>query len=402
MYGYPGLHVVDGSAVSANLGVNPSLTITAQAERAMAFWPNRGDADPRPPLGAAYRRVAPSRLAVRPCPRTRRAHCACRRQNGPSDRFRAGPCADIPDLDGVRAVVTGANSGLGFHTVLELAGTARSVVLAVRDEARGADAVAQVLQQVPVARLEVRTLDLADLASVRAFADAAAQEPLDLLVNNAGVMAIPHRRTADGFEMQFGTNHLGHFALTGLLLPALLRGADRRPRGSSRCRACIHRRGPLDRDDLMGERLVLAVARLRAVQAREPAVRARAAAAGRRGRRPAAQRRRPPRVRRDQPAAGRPPDAPAAGCGSVVARLGNVVLAQPAAHGAWPTLRAATDPDAAGGDYYGPGGFAEQRGHPVRVGMSAQARDDADAVWLWERSVELTGVRYDALNPLTP
>ncbi len=307
--------------------------------------------------------------------------------------------ADIPDLDGVRAVVTGANSGLGFHTTLELARRGASVVLAVRDEARGADAVEQMLQQVPVARLAVTALDLADLASVRAFADTAAQEPLDLLVNNAGVMAIPQRRTADGFEMQFGTNHLGHFALTGLLLPALLKGSlTGGPPRVVTLSSMIHRRGRLDRQDLMAERSyspwraygqskLANLLFMRELQRRADAACVPLLSLGAHPGFAATNLQfAGPRMRRSR-------------LREWVARLGNVVLAQPAAHGAWPTLRAATDPDAAGGDYYGPGGLAEQRGHPVRVGMSAQARDDADAAWLWERSVELTGVRYEALTP---
>jgi NAD(P)-dependent dehydrogenase (short-subunit alcohol dehydrogenase family) len=310
--------------------------------------------------------------------------------------------ADMPDLAGVRAVVTGANSGLGFHTTLELARQGANVLLGVRDETRGADAVQQVLRQVPVARLEVRTLDLADLASVRAFADTVGQLPLDLLVNNAGVMAIPHRLTADGFEMQFGTNHLGHVALTGLLLPALLKGSLRGgPPRVVTLSSMIHRRGRLDREDLMGERTyspwraygqskLANLLFMRELQRRADAARVPLLSLGAHPGYAATNLQfAGPRMRRSR-------------LREVFARLGNVVLAQPAAHGAWPILRAATDPDARGGDYYGPGGFAEQRGHPVRVGMSAQAMDDADAAWLWERSVELTGVGFEALAPPAP
>ncbi len=133
--------------------------------------------------------------------------------------------ADIPDLSGREAVVTGANSGLGFQTALELARHGARVVMACRDQGRGAQAVDRVRAAAPGAQVELGALDLAELASVRRFAawyrERREREGLDLLVNNAGVMAIPHRRTADGFEMQLGTNHLGHFALTGLLLPLL-------------------------------------------------------------------------------------------------------------------------------------------------------------------------------------
>jgi NAD(P)-dependent dehydrogenase (short-subunit alcohol dehydrogenase family) len=306
--------------------------------------------------------------------------------------------ADMPDLAGVRAVVTGANSGLGFHTTLELARHGASVVLGVRDEARGAQAVEQVLRQVPLGRLEVRRLDLADLGSVRAFADVTGQEPLDLLVDNAGVMAIPYRLTADGFEMQFGTNHLGHFALTGLLLPALLKGSLRgEPPRVVTLSSLVHRRGRLDREDLMGERgyspwrayaqsKLANLLFLRELQRRADAAGVPLLSVGAH----------PGYAATNLQLAG--PRMQGSRLREGVSRLLNAVVAQPAAHGAWPTLRAATDPDARGGDYYGPGGFAEQRGHPVRVGRSPQAMDDADAAWLWERSVELTGVPFDALT----
>jgi NAD(P)-dependent dehydrogenase (short-subunit alcohol dehydrogenase family) len=310
--------------------------------------------------------------------------------------------ADLPDLAGIRAVVTGANSGLGFHTTLELARRGAGVVLAVRDEARGADAVEQVLRQVPLARLEVRPLDLADLSSVHAFAGAAGQEPLDLLVNNAGVMALPRRETADGFEMQFGTNHLGHFALTGLLLGALLAGSLRGgPARVVTLSSMMHRRGRLDREDLMGERgyspwQAYAQSKLanllfmRELQRRADAGGVRLLSLGAH----------PGYAATNLQLAG--PRMQRSRLREVGARALNLVLAQPASHGAWPILRAATDPEAQGGDYYGPGGVAEQRGRPVRVGMSAQATDEADAAWLWERSVELTGVRYEALTSPSP
>ncbi|MGW7595404.1 SDR family NAD(P)-dependent oxidoreductase, partial [Streptomyces rubiginosohelvolus] len=130
--------------------------------------------------------------------------------------------SDIPDQTGRTAVVTGANSGLGFVTARELARRGARVVLGCRSELRGAEAAERIRAQVPGARVEVAPLDLADLTSVRAFAAEHKGDRLDLLINNAGVMALPHGRTADGFETQFGVNHLGHFALTGLLLPKLL------------------------------------------------------------------------------------------------------------------------------------------------------------------------------------
>lgn len=134
---------------------------------------------------------------------------------------RGWSAQDIPDQSGRTAVVTGANSGIGLVTARELARRGARVVLACRSEARGQEAGERVRREVPGADVEFRRLDLADLASVRAFAEAFPYERLDLLINNAGVMALPHGRTADGFETQFGVNHLGHFALTGLLLPRL-------------------------------------------------------------------------------------------------------------------------------------------------------------------------------------
>ena len=180
-----------------------------------------------------------------------------RHRRGPGENDRVNDqgwtAGDMPDLGGVRAVVTGANSGLGLATALELARHGASVVLAVRDEARGAQAAQQIRGQVPGARLDVRALDLADLASVRSFAAPfrAQGQGLDLLVNNAGVMAIPRRVTPDGFEMQFATNHLGHFALTGQVLPALLAGSLRGgPARVVTVSSTLHRRGRLRRDDL--------------------------------------------------------------------------------------------------------------------------------------------------------
>jgi NAD(P)-dependent dehydrogenase (short-subunit alcohol dehydrogenase family) len=313
--------------------------------------------------------------------------------------------ADLPDLSAHRVVVTGANSGLGFHTALELARHGAHVVLACRDPRRGDEALGQVRVQAPGASVELRRLDLADLASVRAFAEGvlADDERLDVLVNNAGVMAVPRRTTADGFELQFGTNHLGHFALTGLLLPALLRGSVLGgPARVVTVSSGLHRIGRLDRTDLMGER------RYRRWGAYGQAKLAnllftyelqhRAAAAGA----PLAALAAHPGYAATnlQHVA---PDMGASGLrarlGHVTADLGNRLLAQPAAHGAWPSLRAAGDPTARGGEFYGPGGFAEQRGHPRVVSPAATALDTDDARWLWERSIELTGVRFAELAP---
>jgi NAD(P)-dependent dehydrogenase (short-subunit alcohol dehydrogenase family) len=305
--------------------------------------------------------------------------------------------ADLPDLSGHTVVVTGANSGLGYETSLELARHGAHVVLASRDEAKGQEALTRLRAAAPRASAELRLLDLADLASVRAFAAGLAAETVDILVNNAGVMAVPRRSTADGFELQLGTNHLGHFALTGLLLANLLRGNVRGgPARVVTVSSGLHRSGRLHRDDLMGERSyspwgAYAQSKLaNLLFMNELARRAQVA-----------------RVRLASLAAH--PGYASTNLQSVgpqmrgnrliggAMRIANAVFAQPASHGAWPSLRAAGDPNAAGGDYFGPGGFAEQRGSPRLVAMTAHALDPDDAAWLWERSVELTGVDYAGL-----
>jgi NAD(P)-dependent dehydrogenase (short-subunit alcohol dehydrogenase family) len=286
--------------------------------------------------------------------------------------------ADLPDLSGRTAVVTGANSGIGREAARQLARAGARVLLAVRDVAKGEAAAAQMAGAV-----EVRRLDLADLASVRAFA-AGWQGELDLLINNAGVMAVPEGRTADGFETQIGTNHLGHFALTNLLLPKL---TDRVVTVAS----SAHRMGRIDLDDLSWERkgynawraygqsklanLLFTLAlenRLTAVRSpvRALAVHPGWAATNLQGR-----------------SQNRVQD--------LVMRLGSKVIAQSDERGAWPTLYAATQ-DLPGGSYVGPDGFQEGRGHPTLVGRSAAASDPRTARALWQLSERLTGTTFPA------
>lgn len=307
--------------------------------------------------------------------------------------------AAIPDLGGATAVVTGANSGIGLHTALELVRHGAQVVLACRDADRGQLALEQVRAEATAA-VELMPLDLTDLRSVRGFAErvAATYPRLDLLVNNAGIMAIPRRTTVDGFEMQLGTNHLGHFALTGLLLPRLLGGSVAGgPARVVTVSSTLHRRGRIDRDNLM---LEIGYTPYRAYAQSKLAnllfvmeLQRRVEAAGA----PLASLGAHPGYAATNLQGVGPQMAGRAWAGRAAA-LGNRVLAQSAEHGAWPSLRAATDPAAHGGEYYGPGGFAEQRGHPRRVSMTARASDPDDAAWLWDRSVELTGVGYGALT----
>jgi NAD(P)-dependent dehydrogenase (short-subunit alcohol dehydrogenase family) len=304
--------------------------------------------------------------------------------------------ADIPDLADRTAVVTGANSGIGYHTALELARHGAHVVLACRDDARGAEAMGRLTTEAPTARVELATLDLADLASVRRFAQsyAAAHPGLDLLVNNAGVMALPPRRTADGFEMQFGTNHLGHFALTGLLLTRLLARPGARVVTVS---STAHRMGRIDFDNLNAERRYGAwqaysqskLANLLFTQE----LQRRADAAG-----------------VDLVAVAAHPGLAATNLQAVGPQMagrrllglwmtyGTRVVAQSDRMGALPTLYAATHPDLVGGSYVGPGGPFQQRGYPRLVSTSGPAGDRDVARRLWEVSERLTGVRYEALS----
>lgn len=299
---------------------------------------------------------------------------------------------DMPDLAGMRAVVTGANSGLGLQTALGLAAKGASVTLAVRDSARGAAAVAAIRSHVPDADVFIRALDLASLESIADFAASYASDcaSVDLLVNNAGVMATPKRQTADGFELQLGTNHLGHFALTGRLLPLLL--AAPRPRVTT-VSSQAHRMGRLDRADLMGQR------RYRAWSAYGQSKLANLLFTG--------------ELQRQSDASHARVKATAAHPGysstnlvavgpqmrgqSIVGRVSSWatnLVGQSADMGALPTLYAATVPNLPGDTYVGPSGLGEWRGHPRIVGRSAAAGNREDAQWLWSVSEELTGVHY--------
>jgi NAD(P)-dependent dehydrogenase (short-subunit alcohol dehydrogenase family) len=290
----------------------------------------------------------------------------------PSHKWTA---KDLPDLSGRTFVVTGANSGLGLIDGRELARAGAHVVLAVRDTAKGEQA-ARTLDGSP----EVRKLDLADLASIRSFAENWDGD-LDVLINNAGLMAVPQQRTRDGFEMQIGTNHLGHFALTNLLLPHI---TDRVVTLSSNA----HRIGKLDVDDLNWERrsyqrwgaygqsklsnLLFTLELQRRLSAAGSDVRAVAAHPGY--------------------AATNLQSRTENVLQNALMAVGNRVLAQSDEMGALPTLYAATQ-DIPGGSFVGPDGLGEQRGHPTLVGRSGAASDGEAARRLWERSEELTGVR---------
>ncbi|MFI6340599.1 oxidoreductase [Streptomyces sp. NPDC050535] len=292
--------------------------------------------------------------------------------------------SDLVDQSGRTAVVTGANSGLGIATVDALARAGAHVVLAVRDLERG-EAAARTVQGV-AGTVEVRRLDLADLSSVRAFAESW-QGPLDLLINNAGVMNIPEASTKDGFEMQFGTNHLGHFALTNLLLPyvtdrvvTVSSGAHRIPRGTHIRFDNLNMTGAYSPTAAYSQsklaNLLFTLELQSRLAAEGSSVRALAAHPGW--------------------AATNLQGHDASLARRVFMAVGNRLIAQDNTAGALPTLYAATQ-DLPGASYVGPDGFAEMRGGPALVGRSAAASDAESAVRLWAASEQLTGVTFPQL-----
>jgi NAD(P)-dependent dehydrogenase (short-subunit alcohol dehydrogenase family) len=289
----------------------------------------------------------------------------------------------IPDQTGRVAVVTGANSGLGLITARELARAGATVVVAARDGKANA-ALGEIAAAVPDAALEPQTLDLADLDSVRSFAErVGAEHPrIDVLVNNAGVMMPPRSTTADGFELQFGTNHLGHFALTGLLL-------DRLSGRVVTLSSLEHKPGRLNFDDLQSERsysprdayqqskfanAVFGLELDRRLRAAGPPVISVLAHPG-------------------YSATNLQLTGPT-GAMRAFLRVTNQLIAQSAEQGALPQLYAATADGVEGGSFIGPDGFREARGHPTVVQPVGRARDAEAGRRLWEVSEELTGVKY--------
>jgi NAD(P)-dependent dehydrogenase (short-subunit alcohol dehydrogenase family) len=298
---------------------------------------------------------------------------------------------DLPDQTGRTFVITGANSGLGLEATRSLTRKGATVLMACRNHEKARDAAALVRADHPDADLEILPLDLGDLASVRAFVDALRDRPIDVLLNNAGVMAIPRTLTKDGFELQLGTNHLGHFALTALLWPTL---RDRPGARVINVSSSAHRTGRMTFDDLMRERayerwsvygqsklanLLFTFALARRVAERGLGVTVAAAHPG--------------YADTDLQAVG--PRMTGSSLMAALMRLGNRLLAQPASAGAWPELYAATMPEVANGDYWGPDGLFELHGHPRRCGTTKLARVEADQERLWSESERLVGVRFE-------
>ncbi len=296
--------------------------------------------------------------------------------------------ANVPAQDGRVVVITGANSGIGYEAAAVLAARGARVVMAVRNLDKGAAARDQILAAHPGADVSVTQLDLMSLDSVRAAADAlhSAHPRIDLLINNAGVMWTPKETTKDGFELQFGTNHLGHFAFTGLLLDSLLPVPGSRVVTISslghRLLADIHF------DDLQWERRYSRIAaygqsklanllftyelQRRLEQAKKDTIAVAAHPGGSYT-----------ELARNIPTILHP-----------AYRIVGPMIFQSAAMGALPTLRAATDPDVRGGQYFGPDGFGEQRGNPKLVHSSSQSHDREVQQRLWTVSEELTGVSF--------
>jgi NAD(P)-dependent dehydrogenase (short-subunit alcohol dehydrogenase family) len=315
--------------------------------------------------------------------------------------------ADVPELSERTVVVTGANSGLGYEATRVFAERGATVVMACRSVERGEEAAAELRGETGVdGELVVERCDLAELDSVRSFAETvrSSHDRLDVLCNNAGVMAIPRRETEDGFETQFGVNHLGHFALTGHLL-----GQLRATPGESRVvtqSSGLHERGTIEFDDLHGESEydrwdAYAQSKLANVlfgyelQRRLEA--AGAAPSGDDEDGVASVVCHPGYAATNlQPRANREAGGP---IGGVMTKVANAVLAQSAERGALPMLYAATAAEAEGGSYYGPGGLMNMRGLPTEQPSSDRSYDEATARRLWAVSAELTGVAYDLPAP---
>ena len=307
--------------------------------------------------------------------------------------------ANIPSQVGRRAVITGANSGIGFEAALALARMGAELILPARTQAKADDAASRILEQVPNANLHPEILDLAVQASVHAFANRVMErfpgQSLDLLINNAGVMALPTREvTVDGFERQFATNYLGPFALTGLLLPSIRQTPGSRLVTVS---SSASKQGKIEFDNLQSEHVYKPMFQAYAQSKLADLIFSL-------------------ELQRRMKAVGSPILSTAAHPGYAVTNLQadhlksglkilitamKPLLSQDAARGALPTLYAAVAPEAVAGGYYGPDGFAELKGYPTAVPVPKTALDETVAKRLWAESERLTRVKFGALSNVT-
>jgi NAD(P)-dependent dehydrogenase (short-subunit alcohol dehydrogenase family) len=290
---------------------------------------------------------------------------------------------DIPSQEGKTIVITGATSGLGKEAAKVLASKGATVVMAVRNTQKAAAAVKQIRDGFPSAKIDIRALDLGSLASVKSFAEGILSEhdSIDVLINNAGVMMCPYSKTEDGFEIQMGVNHLGHFALTGLLMPLLMRTKGARIVATS---SIAHKSGDINFDDINWEarkykttkaysdsklaNLYFMYELARKLKGDESA----------------------PIITTSHPGWTKTELDRHSGLASFI---GNII-AQTVEMGTLPTLRAATDVNVKSRDYFGPAGMMEMRGYPVLVSSTELARNTENAKTLWDMSVQLTGISY--------
>jgi NAD(P)-dependent dehydrogenase (short-subunit alcohol dehydrogenase family) len=289
---------------------------------------------------------------------------------------------DVPDLNGKIVLITGANSGLGFQATREIADKRATVVMGCRDTAKGGDAVKKIKETNPNAKLVLMQLDLAGLKSIRSFAGEFKKryKRLDILINNAGVMVPPYGTTEDGFELQIGTNHFGHFALTGLLLDVMLRTPKSRVVSVS---SMAHRMGTINFDDINSKKKYSKwsaygqskLANLFFIYELE---------------------RRFENAKADAIAVAAHPGYANTNLQRTTGFFSafNPILAQPAGMGALPVLYAATEEHVRGGEFFGPDGFLEMRGYPKKTSSNKISYDKAMAKKLWELSEEVTGVKY--------
>lgn len=293
---------------------------------------------------------------------------------------------EIADQSGKVVLITGANSGTGYEAAREMARKNAIVIMAVRNMEKGNQAAAHIKKELPKAKLQVMKLDLSSLKSVKKFAAEfiAAYDKLDILFNNAGVMVPPYLKTEDGFELQFGTNHLGHFALTGLLIDLLLKTKNSRIVTMS---SMAHKAGKVNFDDLHREKKYNKMETY--------------------GQSKVANLLFTYELQRKLEKIGSQTIAVAAHPGWAATNLGQhskmftvvaPIFGQSSLQGAWPMLYAATVPDIKGGDYYGPSGFMEIKGHPKKVVSNSYSHDEKLAERLWKTSVNLTGMGFEALE----